>query len=78
MADAGLLKRTCSGDEDALKLLNLIDKAEEEAPAVFHGNQYTSGVVDIINDTTRPTGTSRQHALRRLRTGRPDLHARRA
>jgi hypothetical protein len=75
MADAGLLKRTCSGDEEALKLLNLIDEAEKEAPAVFHGNRYTSSAVDNIHSTIRPAGTTRQRALRMLRTGRPDLHA---
>jgi hypothetical protein len=74
-ADIKLLKRTCSGDEEALKLLDLIDEAEKEAPAVFHGNRHTSGVVNIVNDTTRPQGNTRQHALRKLRTGRPDLHA---
>jgi len=73
--DIKLLKRTCSGDEDALKLLNSIDEAEEEAPAVFHGNRYTSSAVDNVNSTRRPDGNSRQHALRRLRTSRPDLHA---
>jgi hypothetical protein len=72
MADAGLLKRTCSGDEDAI---DLIDKAEKEAPAVFYGNQYTGGVVNNVNDTTRPQGNTRQHALRKLRKDRPDLHA---
>jgi hypothetical protein len=71
-ADIGLLKRTCSGDEEAI---DLIDKAEKEAPAVFHGNQYTSGVVSNGHNTTRPVGTTRQYALRKLRKGRPDLHA---
>ncbi len=68
----GLLKRTCSGDTDAL---NLIDEAEKEAPAVFHGNRYTSSAVSNIHSTSRPAGTTRQRALRMLRTGRPDLHA---
>ncbi len=76
-ADIKLLKRTCSGDEDALKLLDLIDEAEKNNDGNPTGaNQYQSGTVDIINGSTRPTGTSRQHALRKLRTGRPDLHAR--
>ena len=62
-ADIGLLKRTCSGDEEALKLLNLIDKAEKEAPAVFHGNRYTSSAVSNRNSTRRPAGTTRQYAM---------------
>ncbi len=47
-----------------------------EAPAEFHGNRYTSGAVYNIHDTSRPAGTTRQYALRKLRTGRPDLHTR--
>ncbi len=74
-ADIKLLKRTCSGDEEALKLLDLIDEAEKEAPAEFHGNRYTSSAVSIVHSTNRPAGNTRQRALRMLRTGRPDLHA---
>jgi hypothetical protein len=75
-ADIKLLKRTCSGDEDALKLLDLIDKAETNKDGNPTGaNQYQSGIVSNIHNSTRPVGTTRQYALRRLRTGRPDLHA---
>jgi hypothetical protein len=76
MADAGLLKRTCSGDEDALKLLDLIDEAEKNKDGNPTGaNQYQSGTVSIVHSSTRPAGNTRQRALRKLRTGRPDLHA---
>ena len=56
-------------------LLDLIDQAEKEAPPVFHGNQHQGGAVDIVNRTTGPDGNTRQHALRKLRKDRPDLHA---
>jgi len=56
-------------------ILNLIDQAEKEAPPVFHGNQHQGGAVDNVNRTTGPDGNTRQHALRKLRKDRPDLHA---
>jgi len=56
---------------DDKELFDLIDQAEKEAPPVFHGNQYQSGVVDNVNNTTRPDGNTRQHALRKLRKDRP-------
>ncbi len=67
-ADIKLLKRTCSGDEDALKLLNSIDEAEK-------GNQgQRTDLVSNVHKVTRPAGNTRQRALRMLREGRPDLH----
>ncbi len=47
MADAGLLKRICADDREAL---DLIDQAEQGATGVYN-----------INTLSRPTGTTRQH-----------------
>jgi hypothetical protein len=88
MADAGLLKRICAEDGEAL---DLIDQAEQGK----HGGDHTSeeSNVDNINVALRPTGTSRQHIKKNIvlldsnRVGKgnivtlakpPDLHARRA
>ncbi len=32
-------------------------------------------LVDNVNEVMRPNGNTRQHALRKLRKSRPDLHA---
>jgi len=72
----GLLKRICAEDREALDLIDGVEKNPDGNPT--GANQYQSGTVDNVNRTSRPDGNTRQHALRKLRTGRPDLHARRA
>jgi hypothetical protein len=53
------LKRLCQDDTEAFDLIDAAD-------------QNPTGVHNI--HTTRPSGTSEQAALRRLRKDRPDLH----
>jgi hypothetical protein len=58
----------------AMRELNEKDQAEQRGPGNPTGaNQHANGTVDNINISTRPTGTSSQAALRRLRKDRPDL-----
>ncbi len=58
-------------------MLDLIDQATQRRDGNPTGNNQYSGTVDIINSSTpRPTGTSKQSSLRRLRKDRPDLHQR--
>jgi len=64
--NTALLKRICADDKE---VLDLIDQAEQ-------GNQgKRTDLVDNVNEVARPTGNARQHALRKLRKDRPDLHA---
>jgi len=65
------LKNLCRDDVEALAA---IDKATKREPGDGK-NQYTKQecLVDIINEAERPTGTSRDYAIRRLRKDRPDL-----
>lgn len=58
-----LITRLVRDDEEALDLL---DQALQRAP----------GIHAVNNINSRPVGTSRSQALRRLRKDRPDLHAR--
>jgi hypothetical protein len=69
-ADTGLLKRICADDKE---VLDLIDQAEQGK----HGGDHTSAEskFDNVNVALRPTGNARQHALRKLRKDRPDIHA---
>jgi hypothetical protein len=75
------LRRFCAADEDAIRLLDLLDASAAREPGNPTGNnQYTveqSGIDDNIHnskDRESPTGTSREAALRKLRKDRPDLH----
>lgn len=61
------LKRICLGDVEAV---DLIDQA-------LKGKQGSrTDLVYNIHEVIRPSGTSRDASLRRLRKDRPDLHAR--
>lgn len=72
-ATVPLLKNLCRDDA---RTLDLLDQALQESPGNPTGaNQYAGGTVDNINDSSRPDGTSRTYALRKLRKDRPDLHA---
>jgi hypothetical protein len=68
------LKNLCQDDKEAL---NAIDEAIKRRPGNESGvNQHTKdskGNVDNIHDSNRPSGTSRDAAIRRLRKDRPDL-----
>jgi len=66
-----IVKRICSDDPEAL---NLIDQAMKRPRGGDNRTQDTPTNVDNIN-IGRPDGTSAQHAIRRLRKDRPDLHA---
>lgn len=62
---------------DDIKTTDLLDQALKHPDGNPTGaNQHTGGTVDNIHGSDRPTGTSRDAALRRLRKDRPDLHAR--
>jgi UDP-N-acetylmuramoylalanine-D-glutamate ligase len=65
------LKNLCRDDDEALEA---IDAATKHKPGGGK-NQHTkqNSLVDNINEATRPTGTSRDAAIRRLRKDRPDL-----
>ncbi len=67
-ATTDLLKRMCADDKG---LLDLIDQAEQGK----QGGDHTSKASKFYIIKLAPTGTSRQHALRKLRKDRPDLHA---
>lgn len=70
--DLRTLKNLCRDDPEAL---DLIDRVTQQPPGGGK-NQHTECLVDNINEAEeRPTGTSREAALRRLRKDRPDLHA---
>jgi hypothetical protein len=62
-----ILKNLCHDDVDAR---DLIDEAVQKS-----GGRPRK-TVDNIHSFERPTGTSRDRSLRRLRDHRPDLHAR--
>lgn len=65
--DIGSLKRWC---RDYLDVLDLIDQATM-------GRQgERTDLVYNVNEVVRPDGNTAQHALRKLRSDRPDLHAR--
>lgn len=70
--DFKTLKRLCADDAEAL---SLIDEVTTEGHG---GDRRSEGFnVSIRNvETDRPVGTTRQHALRKLRKDRPDLHQR--
>ena len=75
------ISRLCAAIEtqEAREALALLEEVTQQGPGNPTGdNQYmaSSGIVDNIHNSTRPSGTSSSAALRRLRTHRPDLHAR--
>jgi len=65
------LKNLCRDDTEAIKA---IDQAIQKKPGGGK-NQHTMQkcFVDNIHEAERPTGTSRDAAIRRLRKDRPDL-----
>jgi hypothetical protein len=65
-----MLKRICAEDKEAL---DLIDQATQGK----HGGDRKSERIktDIVRLDTNQHGNTRQHALRKLRKSRPDLHA---
>lgn len=72
-----------SDKPEAIKALNLFDDVTKKGDGNPTGsNQYSKdggerGTVDTINSSSnRPTGTTRQAALRRLKKDRPDMHKR--
>lgn len=75
-AEPDMLRRLCVDDPEAQALLEAALTQGKGNPTGH--NQYTEqrGNVDIINISSRPDGTSRAQALRRLRASRPDLHER--
>lgn len=68
-ASIPLVKSLLSRSEQPVKALDLLDRA------VQHGAGRPPRTVDNINGS-RPGGTSKAGALRRLRKDRPDLHDR--
>ncbi len=51
-----------------------IERVTQRKPGNPTGeNQYQSGTVDNINNSSRPNGTSKQAALRRLRKDAPEM-----
>lgn len=66
-ADMSLIKRICSGDAEAVDLL---DRAIQREPSKH------IGALDNIQSKSEPapSGTSASRAIRRLRKDRPDLH----
>jgi hypothetical protein len=68
-----MLERICGDDP---KARDAIDNAVKEKQGNPTGaNQYQSGNIDNIQESTAPTGTSSAAALRRLRKDSPALHA---
>lgn len=65
-ASVQLLKNIVRDDTETLDLLDRALKGKQ-------GER--TDLVDNINEVSRPDGTSREAALRRLRKDRPDLHA---
>lgn len=67
-ADMATIRRLCRDDAEAL---DLIQQAVQSCPQQGRRTDF----VDIINEVERPTGTSAEQALRRLRKDAPELHA---
>ena len=65
------LRNLCVDDTEAL---DAIDKLTQHKAGGDHGNQYTGGKVDNIQDGKAPTGTSKARALRKLRKDAPAIH----
>lgn len=69
-ANLDVIRRLCADNPEAVDLLDraLGTKQGERSDIVNNGNE--------VRSEARPVGNSRQYAMRRLRTRRPDLHAR--
>jgi len=61
-----MLKRICAEDDEAIDLIDQATKGQQ-------GRR--TDIVDNVNEVARPSGNTRQRALRQLRKSRPDLHA---
>jgi hypothetical protein len=73
--DEKMLKRICSDD---IEVVNLIGEATQEKQGGDHGNQYTGGKSNNVNNANEQrgaVGNNRQQALRKLRKDSPTLHA---
>lgn len=68
-ATVPLIEKLTAGDPAAVDLLDRALKRQ-------HGGNRSAGKDDNINLAPKPTGTSVEQAIRRLRKDRPDLHAR--
>lgn len=66
-AKVDLIRRIVEPDPEALDLL---DRALQNVPYI-----HASPGPDVDNINVRPTGTSKEYALRRLRKDAPELHA---
>ncbi len=81
-SDLKAISRLCAAVEtqEAREALALLEEVTQQGGGAPQGNNNASKTsVDNIHSSTgteRPTGTSQSQALRRLRTHRPDLHAR--
>jgi hypothetical protein len=62
-----MLERICAEDKEALDLIDQATQGKQGRPSKLEN-------IDIVN--VIPSGNARQHALRKLRKSRPDLHAR--
>ena len=70
-ADLNLLNRICAEHTDVLDLITRETQGKPGNPT--GANQYQSGKLYNVQDTTAPVGNSSAAALRRLRKDRPDL-----
>jgi len=68
--DIKTLKNLCTDHAEAR---DAIDRAMQRKPGDWDTHPEPEVTVDNINDNIRPTGTSKDAALRRLRKDRPDL-----
>jgi hypothetical protein len=73
-----LVERICGGDMDALDLLDKATMRKDGRPEKITNDDAGETVYNVnsSNERARPMGNSRGYALRRLRTHRPDIHAR--
>jgi hypothetical protein len=69
--------RPCAEDNEALDLIEQVTQRKRGRPSKVENvdNININDPVDNINKVSRPAGTSRQQALRKLRKSRLDLHA---
>lgn len=66
-----MLKNICRDDDEAL---SLIDKATQRKAGDWNTHPEPDVIVDNVNNNIRPTGNTKDAALRRLRKDRADLH----
>lgn len=67
-----MLQRICADDTEVLDLIDRVVQGKDGGDK--KSEQYKT-TVDNIHSDTRPTGTTRQRALRKLRKDSPTLHA---